>query len=162
MLAPREFPFQSRQLTIDAVQTVYDIRHANLLLLKKRAGNSVTTLALEIDRSHSQISQLLNRSKHTKSKKPREIGDELARHIEHQCDLPRGWMDQPHLAAPPSKTQTLRVVAQEPPPLPDWPFATINPTAYLSLSAADRARIEAFAQALLDTANQAGTQRIEA
>ncbi len=72
--------------------TISEIRHANLLRLIADHG-SIQAFADAIDRSHSQVSQLKNRSKHSKTQMPREVGDDFARHVEDRLRLPRGWMD---------------------------------------------------------------------
>ncbi len=77
-----------------SMQTVTETRHANLLSLIEKAG-SVQAFANLVERSHSQISQLKNRSKHSKTGEPREVGDDMARHIEAKLSLPVGWMDVP-------------------------------------------------------------------
>jgi hypothetical protein len=77
------------------MKTISEIRHANLLNLIQEAGG-VSRLAEKVDRSHSQISQLKNRSRHSKSGEPREMGDDIARHIEQKCALRTGWMDTEH------------------------------------------------------------------
>lgn len=77
------------------MKTISEIRHANLLNLIEEAGG-VSRLAEKVDRSHSQISQLKNRSRHSKSGEPREMGDDMARHIEQKFALRTGWMDSEH------------------------------------------------------------------
>lgn len=86
--------------------TIDEIRHANLLLLIKEYG-SIQKLAVAVERSHSQISQLKNRSKHSGSQEPRQIGDEVARHLEEKTGKVRGWMDVSHEPA--------HLVGEEPP-----------------------------------------------
>jgi hypothetical protein len=80
------------------MSTVQHTRHRNLLSLIDKAG-SVQALADRLERSYSQISQLKNRSPHSRSGKAREIGDELARHIETRFGYPLGWMDTQHSLA---------------------------------------------------------------
>jgi hypothetical protein len=96
-LAPSEFPSLACGYPILPV-TVDDIRHANLLLLIKQAG-TIQGFASSIGRSHSQVSQLKNRHKHSKSGQPRVVGGDMARYIEQQLGLETGWMDVPHPAA---------------------------------------------------------------
>ena len=76
------------------MSTIRDIRHANLLLLIEQAG-STQALADQLEKSHSQISQLRNQSVHSGTGKPRTVGDDLAREIEQKLRLPKGWMDNP-------------------------------------------------------------------
>jgi hypothetical protein len=79
------------------VPTISEIRHANLLLLIARAGG-VGAFAEQIERSQSQVSQIKVRSPHSSTGEPRDIGDDLARHIETKLTLNVGWMDQIHNA----------------------------------------------------------------
>jgi len=72
MLALSEFHLLACGSQMTAMQTVTEIRHANLLSLIKQAG-SVQAFADQVERSHSQISQLKNRSKHSKTGEPREV-----------------------------------------------------------------------------------------
>lgn len=104
MLAHGQFQSPMVPLAIAAVQTIEDIRHANLLRLLQELGGGnargqIAKLADLTGRSHSQISQLKNRSAHSGSGKPRNIGPEMAREIEAACGKPRGWMDTSQLAA---------------------------------------------------------------
>lgn len=95
ILAPSEFQCVAGGYQILAMQTNADIRHHNLLLLISTMG-SVQAMATAIDRSHSQVSQLKNRSKHSKTGEPRLIGDDVARLIEEKLGMPTGWMDAKH------------------------------------------------------------------
>lgn len=78
--------------------TIYEVRHANLVILIDQEG-TIQKVADKIDRSHAQVSQLKNRNKHSGSAKTRSIGDDLARHIEDKFELTRGWMDVSHATA---------------------------------------------------------------
>ena len=75
--------------------TVHDTRHQNLLRLIEELGD-IQALADRIERSHSQVSQLKNRSIHSQTGAPRQIGDAMARHIERKLHLDVGWMDSHH------------------------------------------------------------------
>lgn len=75
------------------MSTIDDIRHANFMALLAGFKN-LQAFADAIERSNSQVSQLKNRSKHSKSGEPREIGDAVARHIEEKLGKPRGWLDK--------------------------------------------------------------------
>lgn len=77
------------------MKTISEIRHTNLLELITRF-KGVTKFAEVVDRSYSQISQIKNRTRHSKTGAPREVGDDLARHIERMCQLEAGWMDRDH------------------------------------------------------------------
>ena len=78
-----------------AMKTSSEIRHANLLALIEKAG-SIQAVAEKLGKDHAQISQLKTQAKHSKTGKPRLIGDDIARLIEEQFKLEIGWMDNPH------------------------------------------------------------------
>ncbi len=66
-------------------------------MLVKRHGDSLARLneALGLDRTDATLSQIRTKAPHSKTKKPRQMGDELARKIEEKLSLERGWMDTP-------------------------------------------------------------------
>lgn len=78
-----------------SMETIAEVRHANLLALLSRY-RSLQAFADAIDRSHSQVSQLKNRNRHSTSGEPRAMGDDIARHIEQKLGLGVGWMDTQH------------------------------------------------------------------
>lgn len=86
--------------------TIEEIRHANLLAviaeLAREHGErgAIQRLAERMGRSHSQLSQLKTRSKHSRTGKPRNIGSQMARAIEAAAGKPAGWMDSTHASAP--------------------------------------------------------------
>lgn len=80
---------------IKVVKTISDIRYDNFLQLLKEAGSS-DALAEAAKTSPVYISQLLNRSPDSKTGKPRQIGDPMARKMEAGCNKPEGWMDNVH------------------------------------------------------------------
>lgn len=100
MLAPREFQSLACGFPILAMPTIADIRHANLLLLIGDGHGAVKRFATKIDRDPSQVSQLKTRAKHSKSGEPRDIGDDIARHIEAMLKLTPGWLDTPQSEVP--------------------------------------------------------------
>lgn len=76
------------------MQTIDQIRHARFLeLLNDSESGSVKAMAERIGVSAAQVSQIKNRSPHSKTGKPRNIGDEFARRIEEAYAKPVGWMD---------------------------------------------------------------------
>lgn len=83
--------------------TIHEIRHANFLTLLARYP-TIQAFADAVERSHSQISQIKNRSRHSTSGEPRAIGDDLARHIEGRLQLAPGWMDTPQTAEAPPRS----------------------------------------------------------
>lgn len=78
------------------MKTIDEIRYENLLTLINEMG-SIANLARTLGKSHSQISQLKNRSNNSTGKgKPRSVGDDLAREMEEKAGKPLGWMDTNH------------------------------------------------------------------
>ena len=77
------------------MKTVGEIRHGNLLLLLEEF-QSAETLAELVDSSPIYISQLRNKAPDSKTKKPRQIGDDMARKLETKCGKEVGWMDHEH------------------------------------------------------------------
>lgn len=71
------------------MRTIDEIRRANLkILLQDRFEGSPSQIAMRLEASQSQISQLFSGY--------RNIGDSIARRLEAACGLPSGWMDQDH------------------------------------------------------------------
>lgn len=77
------------------MKTVAEIRHDNLLLLLDETGTA-EALANLVESSPIYISQLRNKAVDSKTKKPRQIGDALARKMESRCGKEIGWMDHEH------------------------------------------------------------------
>lgn len=77
------------------MKTVAEIRHDNLLLLLEETGTA-EALANLVESSPIYISQLRNKAVDSKTKKPRQIGDALARKLESRCGKEVGWMDHEH------------------------------------------------------------------
>lgn len=148
------------------VNTISGIRHANLLALIEAAGG-VGPFSERVERSYSQISQLKNRSRHSTTGQPREIGDDIARHIEAKLQLPEGWMDHPHAELPPLEERGATVLRVAEPPAPfnvrrtSWPFPSVKEETYFALSPDDRARVENFVLALIQSASAATHPRAE-
>lgn len=121
MEAPGEFHSLADGYVMRAmVETVHEFRHARLLQLISEHG-TVQALADALGRSHSQISQLRNRSAHSVSGRDRVIGDDLARDIEDKLGKPRGWMDTPFVGEPSSPQGRAAVahgLSQQTPTLP--------------------------------------------
>lgn len=80
---------------MDNMKTCSEIRHVNLLDLIDKAG-SIQAVADRLGKDHAQISQLKTQAKHSKTGKPRLIGDDIARLIEARFELEIGWMDNLH------------------------------------------------------------------
>jgi uncharacterized protein YaeQ len=77
------------------VKTISEIRHENLLTLIDEMG-SAEALAEAAGTSSVYLSQVKNRSPDSKTGKPRQIGDPMARRLESACKKPEGWMDNVH------------------------------------------------------------------
>ena len=66
--------------------SIYEIRKSNVRKLAKVCG-SISAFAKQIDRAPTQVSRFLGKNA------TRNIGDKLARHIEHSFCLPKYWLD---------------------------------------------------------------------
>lgn len=79
------------------MQTISETRLARLQMLIKQHGDSIAKLneALGLDRTDATLSQIRTRAPHSKTGKPRSMGDDLARKIEDRLKLETGWMDTP-------------------------------------------------------------------
>lgn len=80
-----------------AMQTISETRLARLHMLIRQHGGSIAKLneALGLDRTDATLSQIRTRARHSKTGKPRSMGDELSRKIEEKLGLENGWMDTP-------------------------------------------------------------------
>ncbi len=78
---------------------VEKIRVARLSMLVEECGG-VGRFADAVDKSPSQISQWINSSPDSRTKKPRSISNQSARELERKRGKPDGWMDQPLDDAP--------------------------------------------------------------
>lgn len=83
------------------MKTCKEIRHENLLKLIDQIG-STQKLADRLGKTHSQISQLKNKSPNSRTGKARGIGDDAAREIEITLGLETGWMDHEHSLGKPT------------------------------------------------------------
>jgi hypothetical protein len=108
---PRIF-FLSKSLSDGGMATIDQIYRDNLRLLAKEAGGQ-DGLAERIGKSPAQVSQWINASKDSKTKKPRVLSRQMARHIEAKFPKPEGWMDQPHEAEKPIKGAFLHAITAE-------------------------------------------------
>jgi len=127
-LALGQYHLQARGYLIAVVDTIEDIRWANLLLLIQEYG-SIQGVAELISKSHSHVSQYKLRSPHSRTGKPRNIGSPMARLLEAKAGKGHGWMDQPHAAAKAlAQAELLRLHARStqpaPPPTGSVPVVT--------------------------------------
>lgn len=82
---------------ISTMKTIAETRRIRLDMLVKLHGDSLAKLneVLGLDRTDATLSQIRTQAKHSKTGKPRSMGDDLARRIENTLLLERGWMDTP-------------------------------------------------------------------
>lgn len=79
------------------MQGIYDTRRDNLkTVIREDFKNSQTKLAAALEIRANYVSRLLSGNQLSR----KNIGDELARRIEHVSRRPRFWLDQQHDAAP--------------------------------------------------------------
>lgn len=100
--ALRESKRLAKCYSLNAMDTVEDIRRMNLRVLVEQKG-SVRAVAELLGKSSAQISQWLNASPDSKTGKPRNISAISARDIEKKLGMPRGLFDQP-IAGPTTGT----------------------------------------------------------
>lgn len=91
------------------VKTISEIRHENLLTLIGEMG-SADALAEAAGTSPVYLSQVKNKSPDSKTGKPRQIGDPMARRLEAAANKPEGWMDNIH--SWPTQMQTVMAVME--------------------------------------------------
>ena len=82
---------------IAGMQTISETRLTRLAMLVKQHGGSLAALneAIGLDRTDATLSQIRTKAPHSKTGKPRVMGDDLARKIEEKLSLGLGWMDTP-------------------------------------------------------------------
>lgn len=98
------------------MKTIAEIRLENLKSLVRENGSQDKVAELA-GSSAVYLSQLLNSAKDTKTGKPRQIGDDMARKLESGCAKEVGWLDNVHGAYIANPTNTTEVVAAEPVPV---------------------------------------------
>lgn len=82
--------------SIGAVNTIDETRRARLEILVTQFGSlAALNEKIGLARTDATLSQIRNRSAHSKTGAPRNMGDPLARRIEEALELDRGWMDTP-------------------------------------------------------------------
>lgn len=93
----REYLAFAARDPIQAMKTIGEIRHTNLLtLIDRYGGNAELNERLGLARNDATVSQLKNRSPDSKTGAPKTMGDKFARHIEVSLGLEHGWMDNDH------------------------------------------------------------------
>lgn len=123
------------------MKTCSEIRLENLKKLIERAG-SLQSVADTLEKSHAQISQINTQAKHSKTGKPRTIGDDIARLIEEKFGLEVGWMDNVH----PTAAITPISLSRD----DFWPFSV--PIEHVrALASSDIGMIDTYIQGIVDT-----------
>lgn len=79
------------------MKTIAEIRLGNLELLIDEFGTA-DAVAEKSGTSAIYLSQIRNQAKDSKTGKPRQVGDDLARKLEAGCNKELGWMDHEALA----------------------------------------------------------------
>lgn len=91
----REFHALPKSYLIGGMKVIEEIRLSNLLALVKNSGG-VTRFADKTGKQQAQISQLVNQSPDSKTKKPKSMGSSQAREFEEALGLERGWLGHEH------------------------------------------------------------------
>lgn len=95
-IALASFARTSTFCPIAAVDTIDETRRKRLEMLIERHGTiAALNTAMGIDKTDATLSQIRTQAPHSKTGKPRTMGDDKARDIEARLQLPRGWMDTP-------------------------------------------------------------------
>lgn len=109
------------------MQTISETRLVRLKMLIKRYNDKLADLneAIGLVRTDSTLSQINNQSVHSTTGTPRSMGDVLARRIEKELNLERGWMDTPPTYAEldGDDRQAQMLLAMENIPADMWPTA---------------------------------------
>lgn len=133
-IALREFQFFAVRYSMKAMKTIADIRRDNLLSLIAMHGSIANlNVALKMTRTDATLSQIKNASPDSKTGVPKSMGDAIARRIEVELRLERGWMDniqgsEDHEATGPAF---------------GWPFRTVSRQQLNLLEDEELAHIEA-------------------
>jgi hypothetical protein len=95
-IAAASFAALARVYVIAGVQTIDKTRRQRLEQLIAEYGSLANlNIAMGMDKTDSTFSQIRNQAVHSKTGKPRAMGDPLARRIETTLGKPDGWMDTP-------------------------------------------------------------------
>jgi hypothetical protein len=127
-IAAVEFPKLATGHVIGCMQTIAHTRRVRLEMLIQRHNGNLAELneRLGWERTNATLYQVRTQSKHSKTGKPRVMGDDVARAIEIKMGLQEGWMDTPptytELGSPPDARSRAHIlldsIAEE-----DWPAA---------------------------------------
>jgi len=95
-IALASFAGQHAFRPIPAVDTIDATRRKRLEILIERYGSlAALNVAIGADKTDATLSQIRTRAPHSRTGKPRSMGDDKAREIEEKLGLERGWMDTP-------------------------------------------------------------------
>lgn len=123
-----EFTYLAAGYVIKAMKTIAETRLIRLNMLIKQFNDSLAELneAVGLVRTDSSLSQIRNKSAHSKTGKPRTMGDDMARKIENKLNLEIGWMDTPPSYAELnglSDPKAMMWQVMEDIPVDEWPTA---------------------------------------
>jgi hypothetical protein len=104
------------------MQTIAETRRQRLAMLVREHGDSLATLneALGMDRTDATLSQIRTQAPHSRTGKPRAMGDDLARRIEERLNLAVGWMDTPPEDLYETHNERLRHMVRVMEAMPEW------------------------------------------
>ncbi|EHM39302.1 MULTISPECIES: LexA family protein [Enterobacterales] len=88
------------------MKTIREIRRENARKLRDSAGGNSSFAAL-IDREATQTSRFMGENA------TKNIGDDLARHIENCFNMPLGWLDKEHQTTNVTDTQDVTITSQQ-------------------------------------------------
>ena len=96
-IAPAQLAKLATGHVIAHMQPVTETRLVRLQMLVKMHKGSLADLneAIGLVRTDATLSQIRTKAPHSKTGKPRVMGDDLARKIEERLSLEAGWMDTP-------------------------------------------------------------------
>lgn len=137
------------------MKTVTDNRRDWLEHLISEMGSiAALNIALGRSKTDATLSQIRNQSPHNKTGKPRTMGDKIARSIEEKLGMTIGCMDYP-VGQVASATSNLAQENKGPYVVqPPWPFMTITPFDWLSISALKKQFIEEQIKAMIPASSK--------
>jgi transcriptional regulator with XRE-family HTH domain len=125
------------------MKVIAQIRRERLAQLKTETGLSYADMSERLGRSRrdATISQIANASPNSRTKRPRQMGDDQARAFELAFGKPVGWFDtDPELDD--AQGQAYRVAEPLPSYGTPWPFRRVSASAISRLPAPALNRLE--------------------